>query len=227
MRWLLMVNLVVVTALVGIARAEGKLECPMGQTPKSDEIQIGWLTDVRVTTQFGHDIETETTTVGPFRLVARIRKGEALEPTGAVLVEGMQFWSALRKGKRGPKLRSVRSFVDHMNETHCEYFADLDQPGYKRWTLFSSQPIPGYFRLPTARERVKFYRDNTTCIDQGDPPENKVPPCSRPRILAVSDKPKLRYWATEPYKWDTGLSVWEDQGEKLVPILRVCVGCSD
>jgi hypothetical protein len=48
-------------------------------------------------------------------------------------------------------------------------------------------------------------------------------------IIAVTDideDGQPEYWAREPYMWDTGLSVLEDRGT-LVPLLRLCPGCSD
>jgi hypothetical protein len=51
----------------------------------------------------------------------------------------------------------------------------------------------------------------------------------RPELLALTDidgDGRLEYWSREPYRWDFGLTVWEDGGT-LAPLLSVCAGCSD
>ena len=35
-----------------------------------------------------------------------------------------------------------------------------------------------------------------------------------------------QYWATEPYKWDTGITVWQQTSSGLTSIFTVCTGCS-
>jgi hypothetical protein len=116
-----------------------------------------------------------------------------------------------------------------MGEDHCVYYGSIADSKLHLWTLLSSKPLPGIFRKPTAKDRTEFYRLNKSCVQQGDYPEGKQPPCVRPELLAVSDinkNGKPEYWATEPYMWDTGVTVWENDG-KLVPLLEICVGCSD
>jgi hypothetical protein len=112
-----------------------------------------------------------------------------------------------------------------MNVDHCVYYGTIDNDDLPQWTLMSSEPLQDVFQMPSSGDMEEFYRLNTTCIYQGNLPES----CTKPKILAVSDinqNGMKEYWATEPYKWDTGLTVWENSG-KLVPLLRVCVGCSD
>jgi len=204
--------------------------CALEARSRENGLVIGWLTDVRETTQFGEGIETKTTRVGPFRPVALLRGSTITETSGSAIRKGQRFWRVLAPGTTPLRLRTVDSFLDYMNDPHCVYFGTFGTANPRRWTLLSSAPLPGVFRTPSRAERAEFARLNTTCIVQGDYPEDEAPPCTRPELLAVSDINKDRkpeYWATEPYNWDTGLSVWEEQNGKLVPLLQVCVGCSD
>lgn len=204
-------------------------DCFFAPTSKEEGVVIAWVTDVRKTTQFGRGIETQTTIVGPFRPIALLDGATLKETAGATIQKNQLFWRVLSPASKPLKLRSVGSFLDHMNEDHCVYFGFFRKPNPPRWTLLSSKPIPGVFRAPTPKDRAEFYRLNTSCIEQGDYLEEQVPPCVRPELLAVSDINKNgspEYWATEPYLWDTGVTVWENNGA-LTPLLQVCVGCSD
>lgn len=205
-----------------------RLDCSPGALPEDDGVLIAWITDVRQTTQYGPGIEEQTTTVGSFRPVA-VSKGPALrEASGSGIRKDQPFWRVLSPGSRPIRLASAESFLDHMNVDHCVYHGSLERE-LPRWTLLSSQPLHGVFRRPTPTDHGRFRRLDTTCVQQGDPPEGQTPPCVRPELLALTDVDqdgKPEYWATRPYLWDTGLSVWEDTGV-LVPILEVCVGCSD
>lgn len=205
------------------------LDCSPATTSKEEGVVIGWVTDVRETTQFGQGIESKTTIVEPFRPIALLSGASLKETPGAGIHKGQSFWPVLSPASQPPRLSSAGSFLDHMGEDHCVYFGSFGNANLPRWTLMSSEPLPGVFRAPTPKDRAEFYRLNTSCVQQGDYPEGQTPPCVRPKLLAVSDinkNGKPEYWATEPYLWDTGLSVWENNGT-LVPLLQVCVGCSD
>jgi hypothetical protein len=202
--------------------------CPPATPAKDGSVLIAWITDVRETTQFGADIETTTTKVEPFRPIA-VLKGKAIsETSGASISKGQPFWLAQAPDKQ-VQLTSVSSFLDHMNEAHCVYYGTVNDPNLPQWSLLTSKPLPGVFRVPTKAEKAKFRKAKPECIVQGDYAEDQKPPCSRAEILAVSDinkNGKPEYWATEPYMWDTGLTVWEDTGQ-LNTLFQVCVGCSD
>jgi hypothetical protein len=205
------------------------LDCSFATTSKEKGVLIAWITDVRKTTQFGPRIASETTTVEPFRPIALLNGTSLKETLGATIHKGQSFWRVLSPASKPLKLSSVGSFLDHMNEDHCVYFGTFGKANPPRWTLLSSEPLPGVFRAPTPKDRAEFYRLNTSCVQQGDYPEGQAPPCVRPKLLAVSDINKNgrpEYWATEPYLWDTELTVWENNGV-LTPLLQVCVGCSD
>lgn len=206
--------------------------CSFTSNLKEDGVLIAWTTDIRVTTQFGHGIKEETTQVEPFRPIAILNGSSIKETLGATIYKGRSFWPILAPNSKPIKLHSVDSFFDHMNAGGCVYFGTLEKADLPRWTLLSSAPLPGVFRAPTQKDRDEFYRLNTTCVRQGDYdyPAGQEPPCVRPILLAISDinkNGKPEYWATEPYIWDTGLTVWENTGETLLKLLEVCVGCSD
>ncbi|MCP4550941.1 MAG: hypothetical protein GY834_02625 [Bacteroidetes bacterium] len=204
-------------------------ECHFSTTSDDEGVLIAWITGVRETTQFGANIEIKTTKVGAFRPVAILRESSIVETQGSSIHKNQRFWPVLDPTSEPVKLISVSSFLDHMNVDHCVYSASIREVHFPRGTLLSNQPLPGIFRAPTASERTDFYRLNTKCVNQGDYPPEETPPCVRAELLAVTDfnhDNNPEYWATEPYIWDTGLSVWEKKG-KLSPLLQVCVGCSD
>lgn len=199
------------------ASASQDTDCSAGPALQDDEILIAWLTDVRVSTP---------TRVGPFRALVLLKDARPVETDGSTLRNGMRFQPLLRNPSASVTLRSTASFLDRLGDDHCVYFADLRESGYKRFTLFSSRPVVG-FRVPTAKESADFFRLNTTCVEQGDSPPNRAPPCVRPRLLAIRQGETLEYWATEPYMWDTGLTIWQRRGNELIALIRICVGCSD
>lgn len=206
-----------------------QLDCSLKPIVKSNAVLIAWITDVRKTTQFTSNSESVTTVVESFRPVAVLEGTSLNEVEDSSIYKGQPFWQILSPSLKPLKLISVSSFLDHMNYDHCVNYGTIDNATLPRWSLLSSQPLPGVFRKPTQNDRDVFYKLNTTCINQGDYPKGKAPPCVRPELLAVSDinnNQKLEYWATEPYMWDTGLSVWENTGT-LNKLLEVCVGCSD
>ena len=206
----------------------GGLDCSPGRADE-EGVLIAWVTEVRTTTQFRSSAE-ETTTVEPFRPLALLDGSSLKETAGAWIREGQPFWPVLDSGPDPLQLSSVGSFLDHMNDDHCVYFGSLGAAELPTGTLLSSRPLPGVFRAPTAADRATFRRLNPICEPRGggDYPEGQAP-CVRPELLAVSDIDADRmpeYWSREPYTYDFGLTVWEHSGT-LVPLLAVCVGCSD
>ncbi len=203
-------------------------DCSFDNRPNEEGVLIAWITDDREFTEFGQGIKEQTIKVGDFRPIAILNGKEIKETDGATIRKGQSFWPVL--STTPPlKLNAVGSYFDFTVD-HCVYFGDFGKASLPRWTLVSNKPILGVFRTPTRKETAEFYRLNTTCVRQGDYPEGHEPPCVRPTLLAVSDfnkNGKLEYWATEPYLWDTGLTVWEDDNGVLTPLLQVCVGCSD
>ena len=205
-------------------------DCVFDTASKEQGVLIAWVTDVRETTQFGRGIKTLTTVVGPFRPIALLTGTTLKESLGAGIHRGQPFWYVLSPESKPIKLSSAGSFFDLMNEGQCVYFGSFENDKPPRWTLLSSKPLPSVFRSPTLDETKEFYRLNSTCVVQGDYPEGQEPPCVRPAVIAVTDFNKNgipEYWATEPYLWDTGLTVWENIKGSLTPLLQVCVGCSD
>lgn len=207
----------------------GELKCSFASSSTEQGVLIAWVTDVRTTTQFGEGIKDKTTTVDRFRPLAILNGSSIKETPGATIHKGQSFWTIFSPESTPLKLVAVNSFLDHMNVDHCVYFGTLNRKDLPNWTLLSSKPLPRVFREPTQKDRDEFSRLNTTCVQQGDYPAVQEPPCVRPILLAISDinkNGKPEYWATEPYLWDTGLTVWENTGT-LIQLFQVCVGCSD
>ena len=204
-------------------------DCSFVSSSKEEGVIIAWVTDVREFTEFGKEIKTQAVTVGSFRPFALLSATGLQEIPGATIHKGQSFWRVLSPASSPLKLTSVGSFFDHLVD-YCSYFGTLDKPNLPRWTLLSSKPLPGVFLAPSNKDRAEFHRLNTSCVIQGDYLEGQAPPCTRPKLLTVSDinkNGKPEYWATEPYVWDTGVTVWESNSGKLVKLLEVCVGCAD
>jgi len=207
----------------------GELECTFASSSTEKGVLIAWVTDIRKTTQYAAGIKDKTTQVERFRPLAILSGSSIKETLGATIYKSQSFWPVLSLGSKPLKLVAVSSFLDRMGEDHGVYSGTLAKKDLPNWTLLSSAPLPGVFRKPTQKDRDEFYRLNTTCVKQGDYPAGQDPPCVRPILLAISDinkNGKPEYWVTEPYIWDTGLTVWENTGT-LNQLLQVCVGCSD
>lgn len=204
-------------------------ECPASTTAPKNKILVGWITNDRITTQFSTGSnESKSTSLGTFRIIAAIEDNKIKETAGSSIKNGQQFWLASNPNE-STSLISVGSFLDHMNYNHCVYFASINNNKYPRWSLFTSKPDK-IFKAPSEEETQLFYRLNQTCTNQGDYPKGKEPPCTKPKLLAVTDindNNKPEFWATEPYLWDDGLSIWEYDKKSLHQIFEVCVGCSD
>jgi len=209
--------------------AFAKNECETLPAISKNQTLVGWITNERTTTQFSADEkESKTTSLGAFRIVAAIEDNKIIDTIGASIKNGQNFWP-INNPKNSVLLTSVDGFLDHMNYDHCVYSASLNSDKYPRWSLFTSKP-DNRFRIPDKAETKLFYKLNKTCVNQGDYPEGKEPPCTKPKLLAITDinkDSKPEFWATEPYMWDDGLTIWEYNGKNLIKILDVCVGCSD
>jgi hypothetical protein len=208
--------------------AEDTNRCPFLEN-ENDTVIIGWITNYRTTFQFKDDSKPIQTTVGNFRPVAEINGSTISETTGATIKNDQTFWPIFDTA-HPVKLRQVESFWDRLGMDHCVYYGTIEDTKLKKGTLLSSKPID-LFHKPSANEISHFYGLNTNCKNQGiDCRGNNPPPCTKGLLLAVSDIDKNdnpEYWATEPYTWDTGLTVYELKNNVLQPILRVCIGCSD
>jgi hypothetical protein len=220
---------ILLTTFIWSSLACANNECATLPAIPKNQILVGWITNERTTTQFSAGEEgSKTTSLGAFRIVAAIENNKITETIGSSIKNGQQFWS-VSNPKNSVLLASVDGFLDHMNYDHCVYFASINSSEYPRWSLFTSSPV-NRFRIPSKKETELFYKLNITCINQGDYPEGKEPPCTKPTLLAITDinkNNKPEFWATEPYMWDDGLSIWEYNGKELIKIFEVCVGCSD
>jgi hypothetical protein len=196
--------------------------CP-SSTAEIDGLLIAWTTKVGA----GSDENGARVRVEAFRPVALLKAGALSETPGAEIAQGQEFWKAVAPQEQPVKLNAVNSYFDRTGTERCVFFATLSDTALPNWTLLTSKPVPDLFRAPTAGHNARFHSQRSSCIVQGDPPAGT--PCTRAELLAVTDinqNGRLEYWATKPYKWYTGLNVWEDEGE-LLPILQVCVGCSE
>ena len=204
-------------------------DCSFATNSKEEGVIIAWVTNIREFRELGQGSKEQTIKVGHFRPFAILSDGSLKETTGSTIHKGQSFWRVLPP-KSGPlKLTSVGSFFDYI-AGNCVYFGSLGKSSPSHWTLLSSKPIPDVFRVPTSKDNAEFYRLNTSCMQQSDYPEGKEPPCVKPKLLAITNinkNGKPEYWATEPYLWDTGITVWENNNGVLEPLLQVCVGCSD
>lgn len=217
------------TTFIWSSLAFAKNECATLPAISKYQTLVGWITNERTTIQFSAgEEESKTTSLGAFRIVAAIEDTKIIATIGSSIKNGQSFWS-VNNPKNSVVLSSVDGFLDRMNYDHCVYFATINTNKYPRWSLFTSKP-DNRIRTPNNEETKLFYKLNNTCVNQGDYPEGKEPPCTKPKLLAITDinkNKKPEFWATEPYMWDDGLSIWEYDGKQLNKIFEVCVGCSD
>ncbi len=143
----------------------------------------------------------------------------------------MRLWRVLDPSSPPLALRNVSGFLDRMGEDHWVYHAETGSGDLPFGTLLSSKPMESsQFKAPTEEDRAFFRQHNANCVGQGDPDPATKPPCERPELIAVSDidsDGSPEYWATRPYLWDTGITVWKRTPQGLVQVLDVCSGCSD
>lgn len=68
---------------------------------------------------------------------------------------------------------------------------------------------------------------NTSCVVQEVEEGAPAPDCIRPQVIGITDlngNGKREFWFNEPYKWDMGVGVIEEPGQR---ILTACPGCAD
>ena len=168
--------------------------------------------------------------LGPFRPLVELTSGGVRPTPGAYIHDGMEVWPV--PSRKGPafRLRGVAGFFDRIGPDHCVYFASFAGKEPEELTLVATAADVPQLREPSSDDTAYFRARNTTCVVQGDYDPGTEPPCTPPRLLAVSDLDGdgLReFWATEPYMWDTGLSLWKEAPEGLESWHSLCVGCSD
>jgi len=117
-----------------------------------------------------------------------------------------------------------RIIPDHMDVDHC--VASVQSTGqlprsrsYQQATSWRLQGTVQDGSKALSPARLSLRRPSRT-------PVGKAPPCTGPRLLAgYGTQPQTASQSTgqlKPYKWVTGLTVWED-GKR---ILQVCVGAA-
>ena len=220
----ILMSLLIALAVPGAALATVESTCPVAAPlPPSDSL-IGYIGEVRRTSS-GRSM----TRVGSFRALGVLRHGTLVASDGASIRDGMKFWQVLAPSASPTALQHVSSFLDRLGEDNCVFHGEPVQD-FALWTLLSSRPLPTIFSRPNASDRSYFGEHRDVCVDQGDYEPTEKPACSRPLLLAVSDLNRdgaKEYWATEPYIWDTGITVWQHAETGLTAILAVCTGCSD
>ena len=196
--------------------------CPPGTPLEPSDTLLGYVAPTRT---------TDDLVVGPFRALALLRGSELSATDGAFIRDDMKFWPVVPADPIPVELTNVSSFMDVVGPDRCVFHAEFRGTAPPLWTLLSSKLLVDIIQEPTATERADFASLNTKCVAQGDYDSGREPPCTRPELLAVSDldaNGQIEYWGTEPYVWDTGITVWErDQELGLIVLLSVCSGCSD
>jgi hypothetical protein len=194
--------------------------CPFSETLPPSDLLIGYI---------GNGRHTNGIRLGSFRVLAIIRNGTLVTSEGEVIREGMEVWNVLAPSAPPVALRQVSSHLDRLGKDHCVFHAE-PETDLALWTLLTNRPAPGIFHQPSPSETAYFTKHHNLCIDQGDYEPSSKPPCARPRLLAVSDlnqNGEKEYWATEPYTWDTGITVWKHTESGLALLQAKCSGCSD
>jgi hypothetical protein len=221
---LLIASLVLLVTLAGPALAGADSACPPAGALHPDDVLLGYVGNVRRT----GDGRT-TTRVGSFRALGILRSGKLVASDGAAIHDGMKFWRVLDPSAPPTALNQVSSFLDRLGEDHCVYHGEPDQE-LASWTVLSSRSLAGVFHHPEESDQAYFAEHHDACVDQGDYEPSQKPPCSRPHLLAVSDidgDGAKEFWSTEPYRWDTGITVWQRSEDGLARMFDVCSGCSD
>ncbi len=207
--------------------AGAEASCEFDSELPATDVLIGYIGNSRQTIQSG--TPEGRIRVGRFRVLGIIRSGAIYRTDGAEMREGMKLWNIHKSESPTTNLVNVSSFLDLLGKDHCVFHAEPSED-LPLWTILSSQPLSGEFDLPSVPEKNYFAQHQDICVDQGDPYPSKKPPCSRPKLLAVSDLDHdgaKEYWATEPYTWDTGITIWEQSPSGLKSMYKICTGCSD
>ncbi len=204
----------------GLSSAAIDPACPFSETLPASDLLIGTIGNVR---------HTNGIRLGSFRVLVVIHNGALLTAEGAGIHDGMEFWNVVAPATGPVALRQVSSHLDRMGKDHCVFHAEPDRD-LALWTLLADRPVPELFHQPSPSETAYFAVHRNICVDQGDYPPARKPPCSRPTLVAVSDlnqNGEKEYWATEPYTWDTGITVWKLTESGLARLKTACSGCSD
>ena len=124
---------------------------------------------------------------------------------------------------------SFDAYFTRLGEDRCIWFARLIKEKPRSISIFASTRIKLVSEISTKVMNL-FYSINTTCVDQGDYPPDKKPPCTKPKLLSTSDlnsNGRIEFWHTTPYTWDTGFTISEltESGKYLEIISSKCLDC--
>jgi len=196
--------------------------CPIALPLQTSDVFIAYIGYLRI---------TQGVHVGPVRALGIVRDGVLCETDGAFMFDTMRLWRVLDPTSPPFALRNVSGFLDRMGEDHWVYHAETGGGDLPFGTLLSSKPMQSsQFKAPNEEDWAFFRQHNANCVGQGDPDPATNPTCERPELIAVSDidsDGSPEYWATRPYMWDTGITVWKRTPQGLIQVLEVCSGCSD
>ena len=180
--------------------------CPLKESIQN-EILVGFATHERETMQYLNN-KPETTVVGNFRIIASIHNSKIVENDGSTIKNGQTFW-AVNSKKQKVALDSVDSFLDEMGQDHCVYYASVTSQSIHALFVSANQNL---LTEPTSKHNSLFYKLNTSCVElDGVYIDEPKPECRRPQVMAISDvnnDGNTEYWATQPYIWDDGVTIW-------------------
>ncbi len=205
----------ILTIPVSLA-ASSDNQCPFSSPLPDSSVLIGYIANPE-----------ETNDIGKYRSLGILRNGQLVDSDGASINEGMELWKLASPHSPPIKLKNVSSFLSIIGNNHCVYHAELSDD-LPLWTLLSSQPLYDTFKQPSKMEIDYFTKYGDSCVYQGDPHPSEEISCSRARLIMVSDINKdgiKEFWATDPYTWDTGITIWQQSPEGIKRLYSVCRGC--
>lgn len=199
--------------------------CPIDPPLQTSDVFIAYIGYVRRTSS-----DSGMVRLGPVRALGIVRDGVLCETDGAFMSDTTRLWPVLDPAAPPFALHNVSGFLDRVGEDHWVFHAEIANEDLPFGTLLSSKPMgSSQFAAPTEEERAFFRQHKATCDEQAAPDPDRGP-CEDPELIAVSDidsDASPEYWATRPYLWDTGITVWKRTPQGLVEVLEVCSGCRD
>jgi len=175
--------------------------------------------------------KTYNRTNGLLYVVASL-SGSKIVPATNVELKSKQIMHAINNEGINEEVIHVfaSDYIGKNNEVYCEYSGAVNFNGNNNNLLFTSSRETD-FRKATDKENKEFMKFSYKgCANnsglQSDDAQDK---CKEAELIAVSDinkNGKPEFWATEIYKWYTGISVWEHNGQKHSKILESCPDCN-
>lgn len=212
-----------------INAVKADVNCPSSEYDAKEDTIITWYKNKDM--MYSHDNGTTyKRSDGLLYVVALVKKNKILPATN-VRVKIEQVMQQVNSKKQKQIIDHVfkYDYVSENDEIYCEYAGAINLKEESENIIFSSNSNVN-FRNANKSEINEFEKFSFKgCANNSGLAEtDKQAPCKEATLISITDinsNGKPEFWATEIYKWYTGITVWEHDGNTYKKIIEACPDC--